>query len=105
MVATVSSSAPSSPATGQIWYSSEDAGAYIYYDGYWIEIGAAPFNTLINQIDAKGDLLVGTANDTISKLSVGGTNTILASNSATATGLEYRAIEDDQIILSAAIFL
>ena len=105
MVATVSSSAPASPVTGQIWYNSEDGGTYVYYDSYWIEIGAAPYNTIISQIDAKGDLLVGTGNDSLSKLSVGGTNTILASNASTATGLEWRAIEDDQIILATAIFL
>jgi hypothetical protein len=42
--------------------------------------------------DAKGDLLVGTANDAFSPLTVSTTNGyILAVNSATATGLEWQA--------------
>jgi hypothetical protein len=43
-------------------------------------------------IDAKGDLLVGTANDTVSRLAAATTNGyLLAVNSATATGLEWQA--------------
>ena len=43
-------------------------------------------------IDAKGDLLVGTANDTVSRLAAATTNGyVLAVNSATATGLEWQA--------------
>jgi len=107
--AIVSSSAPTSPLTGQIWYNSEDAGAYIYYDGYWVEIGAAPFNALIGTIDAKGDLLVGTANDTISRLAVGANGAVLAANSSTATGLEWSTTAggggDPLTSKAAAIFI
>ena len=40
-------------------------------------------------IDAKGDLLTATANDTISRLAIGSNGTVLLANSATATGLEW----------------
>ena len=40
-------------------------------------------------IAAKGDLLAGTANDTVSVLSVGTNGQVLKANSATATGLEW----------------
>jgi hypothetical protein len=87
--AVVSDSEPSNPDAGQLWFNSTDGGTYIYYDSVWVEIGAAPFNELLATIDAKGDLLVGTANDTIDRLAVGTNGQLLSANSATATGLEW----------------
>jgi hypothetical protein len=46
-------------------------------------------------IDAKGDLLVGTAADTVGRLAVGANTYFLKANSATATGLEWAAIVTD----------
>ena len=43
--------------------------------------------------DAKGDLLVGTAADTVGKLTVGTNGYVLKANSATATGLEWGAYD------------
>jgi hypothetical protein len=43
-------------------------------------------------IDAKGDLLVGTAADTVGRLAVGTNGYYLKANSATATGLEWDAV-------------
>ena len=43
--------------------------------------------------DAKGDLLVGTAADTVGKLTVGANGYVLKANSATATGLEWGAYD------------
>jgi hypothetical protein len=42
--------------------------------------------------DAKGDLLVATAADTVGKLTVGANGYVLLANSATATGLEWAAV-------------
>ena len=42
-------------------------------------------------IDAKGDLIVGTAADTAARLAVGTNGQVLKANSATATGLEWAA--------------
>ena len=42
-------------------------------------------------IDAKGDILVGTANDTITRLPVGTNNYVLSADSSTATGLKWKA--------------
>ena len=60
-------------------------------------------------IDAKGDLLVGTAADTVGRLAVGTNDYYLKANSGTATGLEWAALtvppaDDDQPILAALIF-
>lgn len=40
-------------------------------------------------VDAKGDLIVGTGSDTVSRLGVGTNGQALVANSATATGLEW----------------
>jgi hypothetical protein len=56
--------------------------------------GAAINKTIV---DAKGDLIVATAADTVSRLAVGGTNGhVLTVDSAQATGLKYAAITLDQ---------
>jgi len=43
----------------------------------------------ISNIDAKGDLLAGTADNTISRLAVGANNTVLTADSAEATGMKW----------------
>jgi hypothetical protein len=86
---TVSSSAPPTPVQGELWFDSDDGTTYIYYNSVWIEIGATASELLINTIDAKGDLFVGTADNTVSKISVGTNGQLLSANSSTATGLEW----------------
>lgn len=63
--ATASSGAPSSPTTGQMWFDTDDARTYVYYDGYWVEVGASgmaatvsdstPSNPIAGQIWYKSD--------------------------------------------------
>ena len=51
-----------------------------------------PSNALdVTTINAKGDLLVGTANDTVSRLAVGTNGYLLSANSSATTGLEWVA--------------
>lgn len=42
-------------------------------------------------VDAKGDLLVGTANDTVGRLEVGANNTLLVADSAQTNGVKWSA--------------
>ena len=102
MAAIVGDTAPSSPITGQVWYNSSDGGAYIYYDSVWVEIGSAPFNSLLGTINAKGDLLVGTADNTVSNLTAGTNGYVLTANSSTATGLEWTQISSNPLTSNAA---
>jgi ribosome-binding ATPase YchF (GTP1/OBG family) len=51
-------------------------------------------------VDAKGDLIVATAADTVSKLSVGANNTVLTADSSTATGLKWAAASSGGKFLS-----
>ena len=54
-------------------------------------IAASKLSGVVAQslVDAKGDLLVGTANDTVGRLAAGANGRVLSANSATATGLEW----------------
>ena len=89
VTASVQDSAPASPVSGQIWFNSLTGGTYVYYGTNWIEVGASPFSALVNTINAKGDLLVGTADNTIGGLGVGSANQVLTVDSSTATGLKW----------------
>jgi len=89
MGATVSTTAPNSPIGGQIWFNSDSGGTYVYYGSAWVEVGAAPVNVMLQAIDAKGDLLIGTADNTVGKVSVGSNSQLLRANSSTATGVEW----------------
>jgi hypothetical protein len=48
-------------------------------------------NSMATAIDAKGDLVVGTAADTFARLAVGANGTVLTADSAEATGLKWAA--------------
>jgi hypothetical protein len=89
VAAVVSETAPTSPVIGQIWFNSSTGGSYVYYDTAWIEIGAQPLDTIISTIDAKGDILVGIGDNSISKVAVGTNDFVLTANSSTATGLQW----------------
>lgn len=59
-----------------------------------LSYSSLPSNAIdANVINAKGDLLVGTADNTIARLAVGATaNFVLMVDSSTATGLKWAAI-------------
>ena len=46
-------------------------------------------NSMATAIDAKGDLIAGTADDTFSAVSVGANDTVLTADSSTPTGLKW----------------
>jgi len=59
-----------------------------------LSYSSLPSNAIdTNVINAKGDLLVGTADNTVARLAVGATaNFVLMVDSSTATGLKWAAI-------------
>jgi hypothetical protein len=89
MGATVSTTSPNSPIAGQIWFNSDTGGTYVYFGTTWIEVGAVAANTVFNLADAKGDLIVGTANNALDNLAVGSDGSVLTADSSTATGLKW----------------
>ena len=59
-------------------------------------------NSMATAIDAKGDLIAGTAADTFSRLAVGNNGETLVADSSTSTGLRYQApIQQNPVINSA----
>ena len=100
MVAQVQSTAPTSPISGQIWFNSDTGGTYIYYGTTWIEVGVAPLNTVLNTYDAKGDIIVGTADNSIARLAAGSANQVLTVDSSTATGLKWATPTVYQAVVS-----
>jgi len=68
--------------------------AYVYDSetDTWIPIGVGPHtHNYVDKtlVDAKGDLLVGSAADTLSKLAVGSADQVLTVDSSTTTGLKW----------------
>lgn len=47
---TVSDTAPVSPVAGQLWFDSENIKTYIYYDSFWVEIGATSATSSLDDI-------------------------------------------------------
>jgi hypothetical protein len=56
-------------------------------------------NSMATAIDAKGDLVAGTAADTFSRLAVGANGTVLTADSAEATGLKWATAASGGITL------
>jgi hypothetical protein len=77
-----------------------DTNKYKIGDGTtaWTQLSysSLPSNALdVNTINAKGDLIVGTADNTAARLAVGTNGYFLKANSSTATGLEWAVAADD----------
>jgi hypothetical protein len=90
---TVSDTAPVSPSNGDLWFDSTSAATYVYYDSTWVEIGGATIDdpTKIENsiVDAKGDLITATADDTPARLPVGSNGQVLVADSGETTGLRW----------------
>jgi hypothetical protein len=64
---------------------------------------------IIPTVNAKGDLLVGTADNVLDNLTAGANGTYLRANSSATTGLEWGTIAEpdytsDQAVLASQIF-
>jgi hypothetical protein len=102
-----------SPQEGQFAFTKDNNSLW-YYDGAaWVASGATGdiegvtagtgisgggtsgtvtiTNSMATEIDAKGDLVVGTGADTFARLGVGANGTVLTAASGEATGLEWAA--------------
>lgn len=84
-------SAIAAPSEGMVSYLV-DTDAIEYYDGAaWVGINDA--DAIQNSIvDAKGDLIAATADNTPARLAVGTNGYVLTADSAEATGLKWAAI-------------
>ena len=102
-----------SPQEGQFAFTKDTNSLWYYDSTAWVASGATGdiegvtagigisgggtsgtvtvTNSMATAIDAKGDLVAGTAADTFSRLAVGTNNHVLTADSAQATGLKWAA--------------
>jgi hypothetical protein len=96
---TVSDTPPVSPTAGALWFESDSGLTFIYYDSQWIEIGAgASYDPITRIVQAKGDLILGTASQTVDRLTVGSNSQRLIANSSTATGVSWASDSTNTVI-------
>lgn len=84
--------APASPVDGDVYYNTTDHKVYSRINGAWVDLGAtsSPGAGIPETIiDAKGDLIVGSAADTAVRLAVGTDGQIVSANSAVSGGVEW----------------
>jgi len=81
--ASARTSAIAAPSEGMVTYLT-GTDVLEYYDG-------AAWQPILDQdvIEAKGDLIVGTADDTVGRLAVGANGQVLTADSAQTTGLKW----------------
>jgi hypothetical protein len=91
------STPPSSPALGQFYYDTDDNHPYIWTGSWqdWLATGGAGIPP--STVDVKGDLIVGTANDTVARKAAGANGTFLQAQSAQSDGLLWTALVDADV--------
>ena len=88
--ATARDAAVTSPQEGNACYLKDTDVIQVYSGSAWATQSASnPISA--NIVDAKGDLIAGTAADTVARLAVGANDTVLTADSTTATGLKWAA--------------
>lgn len=73
-------------AEGMLSYLDSDNTVYVYDGSVWKAVGVA------SVIDAKGDLLVGTADNTVARQVVGANGTVLMADSGQTNGIKWQDI-------------
>jgi hypothetical protein len=82
--------------------------AYVYdaQTDTWIPVGVGPHShdNYVDKvlIDAKGDIFVGTAPDTVARLAVGAEGSVLVADPTAATGLAWNSTIDYETTVSSA---
>jgi hypothetical protein len=73
---------------GALYYDSVSSAMFVYDGSVWVAVNAGAFisNSIV---DAKGDVITATANDTPSRLAVGANGYVLTADTAEATGLKW----------------
>ena len=90
-------------AEGLVSYLKDTDVVEIYTGAAWVSLDDP--NAIQNSIvDAKGDLITATADNTPSRLAVGANATVLTADSTTATGLKWAAAASGMTLIKQAAF-
>lgn len=78
--------------TGALYFNSVSNAMKVYNGSTW-DLVAPDTSSFISKtlVDAKGDLIVGSAADTVVRLGVGADTFVLTADSAEASGLKWAA--------------
>lgn len=83
---------PSSPTNGQTFTDGDKVYVWDATAGVWNKTFSGASDYVANAlVDAKGDLVTATADNTPARLGVGANDTVLTADSSTATGLAWKA--------------
>lgn len=91
---TVSTTAPTSPSAGDLWFKSDTGSSFVYYDSFWVEIGATDTDLVTTTVAAKGDLIVATGVSSVERLGAGSDGQALVADSSAPTGLSWSSVAD-----------
>jgi hypothetical protein len=90
-----------SPQEGQCCYLKDTDAVQTYSGSAWV--GFDDSNAIQNSIvDAKGDIVAASGNDTPARLAVGSNGDTLVADSAATTGLRYQEPKADNPVLNSA---
>ena len=79
--------------TGALYFNSATGAMKVYTGSAWILVAPDTSAFVSKTIaDAKGDLIVATANDTVARLAVGTNTHVLTADSAEASGVKWAAV-------------
>lgn len=81
-----SSTRPASPYEGQFIYETDTDKTFVWNGSTWVQQFTA------SVVDAKGDLLVASADDTLARLAVGSNNQVLVADSSATNGVKWAAL-------------
>jgi hypothetical protein len=99
--ATARDAAITSPQEGQCCYLKDTDAVQTYSGSAWV--GFDDSNAIQNSIvDAKGDIVAASGNDTPARLAVGNNGETLVADSSTSTGLRYQVPVNVNPILNSA---
>jgi len=79
--------------TGALYFNSVTSAMKVYNGASW-DLVAPDTSSFITKatVDAKGDLIAATANDTVARIGVGANNTVLIADSAVTAGLKWASV-------------
>ena len=77
------------PSEGMITYLVDTNAVEKYTGASWVNVNDNTDAILKTIVDAKGDLIAGTAADTVDRLAVGTNGQVLTADSSTSTGLKW----------------
>lgn len=87
-------SAPSGPTEGRLWYDSTIGQTFIYYDNSWSSNGTPIFDSVLERVSAKGDILVALNADSVDALNAGSNGQALVVDMAEPVGLKWANVGD-----------